>query len=57
MHKDVQSNGNWIGFKVKAGDMVSFCRNDEVMCEFIVPYDDAEISSYLKRMTRPLEVK
>lgn len=57
MHKDVKSNGNWTAFPLKAGDVVRLIRNDDVMVEFVNPYDDAELSSYLKRAQRIVEFK
>lgn len=57
MHKDVKQNGNWFGIPMKAGDHIRIILNDDVMVEFVCPYDDAELSTFIKRMTRTIEFK
>jgi len=57
MHKDVKTNGNMIAFTVKDADVIQINRNNEVMIEYVVPYEDAEFKSYLSRMQRTIEYK
>lgn len=57
MHKDVKTNGNMVSFQTKQGDTIQLIRNNDVMIEFVVPYEDAEYKSYLSRLQRPIEYK
>lgn len=58
MHKEVQTNkGNWFGIPMRAGDHIIIRRNEDEMLEFVNPYDDAELSCYLKRMTKEVTFK
>jgi len=57
MHKDVKTNGNMTSFPLKDADVIKVLRNDDVMFEFVVPYEDAEFKSYLSRLQRSIEYK
>lgn len=57
MHKDVKTQGNMISFDVKNGDCIKIMNNDDVMTEFIVPYDVATFKCYLSRLMQLINYK